>query len=255
MADPIRNLLDNARAQTTRGDFAGAISSYEQALLLGVRGDDRCTALTQLVSALVQVRRLDDATKRLAQVTSEFPDQSAVRVLFVDLARTMELQEFVHQFDYPFLLSIQAVSTAAAADYDDETVFGESAPPPPSVHTPLPIARVSEALAVKAHWGIDETEEWARGFDPSEITVGRSPSNDVVILDPRVSKLHAVFRKTADGWELSDVGSRNGTFVRNRRIVATDAPAGLMSGDLIVFGQTALFFLSPADLWSRVRRT
>jgi pSer/pThr/pTyr-binding forkhead associated (FHA) protein len=50
------------------------------------------------------------------------------------------------------------------------------------------------------------------------------------------------------------VGSRNGTFVRNRRVVATDPPASLESGDLIVFGQTSVFFLSPADLWLRVRR-
>ncbi|MGW4771021.1 FHA domain-containing protein [Nocardia sp. NPDC004278] len=48
--------------------------------------------------------------------------------------------------------------------------------------------------------------------------VGRDPAADVVVNDPRVSSIHAVLELGADGWEIEDVGSRNGTFFGGRRV-------------------------------------
>ncbi|WP_433733772.1 FHA domain-containing protein [Nocardia sp. CA-129566] len=48
--------------------------------------------------------------------------------------------------------------------------------------------------------------------------VGRDPAADVVVNDPRVSSIHAVLELGADGWEIEDVGSRNGTFFAGRRV-------------------------------------
>jgi pSer/pThr/pTyr-binding forkhead associated (FHA) protein len=48
--------------------------------------------------------------------------------------------------------------------------------------------------------------------------VGRDPAADVVVNDPRVSSIHAILELGADGWEIEDVGSRNGTFFAGRRV-------------------------------------
>jgi pSer/pThr/pTyr-binding forkhead associated (FHA) protein len=58
------------------------------------------------------------------------------------------------------------------------------------------------------------------------ILVGRAPSADIRIGDPRVSRLHARIEMRDDGVYVEDLGSRNGTSVDgdpiagNRRLVA-----------------------------------
>ncbi|MFE7740767.1 FHA domain-containing protein [Nocardia sp. NPDC057455] len=48
--------------------------------------------------------------------------------------------------------------------------------------------------------------------------VGRDPEADVVVTDPRVSSLHAVLERDADGWKIEDAGSLNGTFFDGHRV-------------------------------------
>lgn len=48
--------------------------------------------------------------------------------------------------------------------------------------------------------------------------IGRDPHADIVVTDPRVSSLHAVLERGADGWEIEDAHSRNGTFFDGRRV-------------------------------------
>ncbi|MEU7766659.1 FHA domain-containing protein [Nocardia sp. NPDC049190] len=48
--------------------------------------------------------------------------------------------------------------------------------------------------------------------------IGRDPSADIVVTDPRASSLHAVLERGADGWEIEDVGSLNGTFFAGHRV-------------------------------------
>ena len=55
----------------------------------------------------------------------------------------------------------------------------------------------------------------------SVVTIGRSPSNDVVIDDPTVSAQHASLTKSPSGYRLKDLGSTNGTQINGVSI--TDA--------------------------------
>ncbi|WP_063049803.1 FHA domain-containing protein [Nocardia arthritidis] len=48
--------------------------------------------------------------------------------------------------------------------------------------------------------------------------VGRDPEADVVVTDPRVSTLHAVLERDAEGWKIEDAGSLNGTFFDGHRV-------------------------------------
>src|SRR5207302_10503529 len=62
---------------------------------------------------------------------------------------------------------------------------------------------------------------------PSMITVGRTDNNDLVVPDEQVSKFHAFFRLVGERVEISDAGSRNGTFVGGRRIESRGASVPL----------------------------
>ena len=62
--------------------------------------------------------------------------------------------------------------------------------------------------------------------------LGRDPSNDIVVPDPRVSRRHARFTWTGDCCVLEDHGSKNGTFVNGHRA----ASAALSDHDWVSFG-------------------
>ncbi|MFI9331433.1 FHA domain-containing protein [Kitasatospora sp. NPDC052868] len=64
-------------------------------------------------------------------------------------------------------------------------------------------------------------------IDPSRAYhVGRDPTSEIVLDDPRVSWHHAVLRASAGHWLLEDVGSTNGTFTDGRRIQQEDIGPG-----------------------------
>ncbi len=65
-----------------------------------------------------------------------------------------------------------------------------------------------------------------------EITLGRSPDNAVVIDDPSVSSSHAIITPRAEGFQLLDNASTNGTRVND----ASVTEAVLFRGDVITFG-------------------
>ncbi len=79
-----------------------------------------------------------------------------------------------------------------------------------------------------------ETDSSSKEFDTAEVSVGRDPSNDIVLTDSRVSSRHATFFTVdEDGGNtqifVRDNGSSNGTFVEDVQVeplVDTPVPAG-----------------------------
>jgi hypothetical protein len=72
------------------------------------------------------------------------------------------------------------------------------------------------------------------------LTVGREPDNTLSLpTDSTVSRKHAVFLPTGTGWELSDSGSANGTFINGQRLAN---PQVLSHGDEIKIGSSRLRF-------------
>ena len=90
---------------------------------------------------------------------------------------------------------------------------------------------------------------------PGEVvTLGRAPSNRLVLHDERASRNHAELHQAADGgWLIRDLKSRNGT------LVSGDAVTGdrlLVDGDIICIGAVEIqFFVGspPADATSKER--
>src|ERR1700722_16134313 len=75
------------------------------------------------------------------------------------------------------------------------------------------------------------------------LRIGRARDNDLVLDDPSVSGPHADVPTGAGAARLADLGSRNGTFVNERRITV----ATLSEGDVVGFG-TSTFRLAGREL-------
>ena len=75
-------------------------------------------------------------------------------------------------------------------------------------------------------------------LDSDTTTAGRHPSSDIFLDDVTVSRRHAEFIRTADGFSVRDVGSLNGTYVNRERI----DEANLNDGDEVQIGKFKLVF-------------
>jgi len=69
------------------------------------------------------------------------------------------------------------------------------------------------------------------------VTIGRAVGNDIVLDDVRMSRHHARLDRTARGWRLTDLGSRNGVLVNAVPIIG---PTEVRDGDRLAFGGTDL---------------
>ncbi len=80
-------------------------------------------------------------------------------------------------------------------------------------------------------------------LDTEVTTVGRHPESDIFLDDVTVSRRHAEFRRTPQGFVVCDVGSLNGTYVNRDRI----DEVVLAGGDEVQIGKFRLvYFASPA---------
>jgi Nif-specific regulatory protein len=75
--------------------------------------------------------------------------------------------------------------------------------------------------------------------DGQNVSLGRAPSNAIVVNDERASRLHAEIVPRDTGWAIRDLGSRNGTLVGGQAITA-ERP--LAPGDVIAVGLMELTF-------------
>ncbi|HEY2744250.1 MAG TPA: FHA domain-containing protein [Polyangia bacterium] len=89
---------------------------------------------------------------------------------------------------------------------------------------------------------------------PSMITIGRTENNDLVVSDEQVSKFHAFFRLIGDRVELSDAGSRNGTFVGSRKLAARGGSAPVNRGDRFAFGAIEFQLFDARGCWEWLRQ-
>jgi adenylate cyclase len=80
-------------------------------------------------------------------------------------------------------------------------------------------------------------------LDKAETAIGRELKNDLILDDPRVSRYHAVVRKTRDGVSFRDLESGNGVFVNGHRI-APNVDFKLTDNDQIKIGSCTLTFQS-----------
>lgn len=78
-----------------------------------------------------------------------------------------------------------------------------------------------------------------RELKEGEIQIGKGPRNDVVMADAAVSAAHAIIRGEGEKYTITDIGSRNGTFVNGERL---SEARQLHHGDVIGMGLSKLTF-------------
>jgi hypothetical protein len=76
---------------------------------------------------------------------------------------------------------------------------------------------------------------------PAEITVGRLSSNQVMVNDPKASSRHATIRQASQSYNITDLGSTNGTFVNEQKLSPNTAYT-LNPGDRIRIGDTTFTY-------------
>ena len=77
-------------------------------------------------------------------------------------------------------------------------------------------------------------------LDTDVVTAGRHPDSEIFLDDVTVSRRHAEFRRTPEGFRVSDVGSLNGTYVNRDRI----DDVVLNGGDEVQIGKYRLVFFA-----------
>jgi pSer/pThr/pTyr-binding forkhead associated (FHA) protein len=77
----------------------------------------------------------------------------------------------------------------------------------------------------------------------SSLTLGRGEDADILIADPKASRMHARLEYTSGGWVMSDLGSANGIFFQGEYI----RKFGLTSHDHFTIGESILEFLAHSE--------
>ncbi|MDD9969744.1 MAG: FHA domain-containing protein [Myxococcales bacterium] len=117
----------------------------------------------------------------------------------------------------------------------------------------LTAERILERLGRKRCFVVAIRPRPGHGTDDA-MSVGRSPSNDIVLRDPSISKHHAWLVRGDNGrLRVCDLGSKNGTQLNGQAITNRDVP--IRSGDTIVFGHVEATFCEAAVLHRVLRST
>jgi len=110
----------------------------------------------------------------------------------------------------------------------------------PSHLQAVPLDPAENNPPLSAYFIIDGLQVFS--LEQPVVHIGRRPDNDLVLDDPRISRLHAQLRATHGRYMLFDLNSTGGTFVNDKRIRATVLYPGdvvVLTGTTMVYGQRA----------------
>jgi hypothetical protein len=113
--------------------------------------------------------------------------------------------------------------------------------------------------AGQAEWAVQvrEPRAPARRFTcrTSVLRLGRALGNDIVLRDPKVSGVHAELRWGGRGWVVTDLASRNGTWVNGRRVNTCPVAPGhpVRVGDTVVVPLAPPNWATPTQAQVRLR--
>lgn len=168
--------------------------------------------------------------------------------------------DFIARFPHAALV----FRAGGGADPGFDTVHGVG--PEPETATDLPLLSPHDALvapegvaeAVGDELLLDDVQflvKSTRNPFRDMITVGRSSNNDLVLVQPTVSKVHATFVRDDSGWSIIDPGSTNGTSVDGRRLERGkaarlhDNTRVQLGSDVVAHFFTPLALLDYVQLW------
>ncbi|MCL1879374.1 MAG: DUF3662 domain-containing protein [Actinomycetia bacterium] len=138
-------------------------------------------------------------------------------------------EEAVH----PASLSGSAPSIVSLPDFLEGRSANAASQPPNTTN------RIPSARALGSSYLIDTATGRVFALTSTEMGLGRSSDNAIVVNDANASRYHALLRQGMSGkWQLSDLGSTNGTMLNGRFL----EQAILRNHDQITIGTTNLEF-------------
>jgi pSer/pThr/pTyr-binding forkhead associated (FHA) protein len=162
------------------------------------------------------------------------------------MALTSSRAEFVSRCAFPLLYAINRPQPQKSQDlYESEeatTAASGELPEPPAATVDEAPRQLLYAVR-KVHTIL-----------PHAIVLGRASASDILIRDRQISKAHAMFQFVGDRWELSDLGSRNGTFIDNLRLEPRGEAGTIPWGAVLSFGHRAFYFLDAGEAWDRATK-
>jgi hypothetical protein len=87
------------------------------------------------------------------------------------------------------------------------------------------------------------------GHGRNVVTIGRNLGNDVILKHQSISRVHATFERQDEGLALTDMGSKNGSWLNGARFTGTRR---VESGDSLKFGQIEAVLCDAEVLWQIV---
>lgn len=119
---------------------------------------------------------------------------------------------------------------------------------------PSPLERAAEASVAKPNQVVLEIRKRPGSPFEERIGVGRTRNTDVHVADHGVSKYHAYFslKVGTSIWQITDAGSKNGTFVNGRRLGARET-IELKSGVQVAFGAANFRFFTPEGFYDYLK--
>jgi hypothetical protein len=133
---------------------------------------------------------------------------------------------------------------AAGADEDDEAAAAFSEQPEPAAAAPVePNMPIPPVRATPRGVATVTTDDHDIVLSGQRMVVGRLRDCDICLADVNVSREHAAFVRSGEGWSVEDLDSTNGTFVNGRRV----AQAELADGDTVEAGASRLVYHSARD--------
>jgi FHA domain/Domain of unknown function (DUF4388) len=117
-------------------------------------------------------------------------------------------------------------------------------PPPPATPEPVTAPQSLSSAAPELVATLTADDGTMHPLLEEISTIGRTPANTIALRDGSVSANHARVVRSAEGFMIEDVGSRNGTFVNSEKLSAKHL---LADGDLVRLGKIILTFNLAAD--------
>jgi hypothetical protein len=158
------------------------------------------------------------------------------------MCQQWDVREFAQRHPEPVLVQIAIGSQMVAASSPRETLYRGQG---------LGTRRRSKRASGSAYLAY-RVKKKRRAAD-SRMSIGFLRSNDVVIHEASVSRVHAYIQRGAEGYLIIDAGSTHGVKVNDVKLELGRA-APLRSGDRVLIGNVSALFLLPEDLHSFVRR-
>ncbi len=164
------------------------------------------------------------------------PGEYAVSVSPSDYERLAKHREYLERAWAQLLRDLAAKVGVAFEEGDARVTMGASAG--------VPLGAIAVAVAGSAaparfrlHTVVGVPPDGVYSIE-GKARIGRSEEGEIVLLDPSVSRTHAVVEIGARGVLVRDLGSTNGTFLNGRRIES----GTLRDGDELRFGNTRMRF-------------